>query len=541
MKQRLQSITFSAIKGVLHLGSRLPLVGGVFARFESAWQGWGERSWLQQSLQDARFDIDAATRQELQRRHRYWVSNNPLVQKIRNLFLQFAVGPGGLTVTPNSDDENWNHSRTHAFNLWAREPDLGSRLTLPGCTRQWAGQLFDDGEFFIYKRTLPNGLKAVQTIEAHRICTPSKVKEYRGMSIFDGCVVDANGKTQFYAVRVNQDSSLNGFLDQQGQKNYGEEEFSFVKASAGAKSDGIIHKFKHRRPGQLRGIPEGFSGMNILHDLDDLQKLEMQCAKMAAEIGLTETNPSGELDVLANRKLKTSIQTVNGSGQPVTKNVWADYNVSFGGKKLALKSGDNLQNFMVNRPTVAQQDYYDLLISQICANYNVPVMIAFPHAAAKASGPAIRAELDICSNAFRVNFEIVAEALRELYEWQGEWAKDYDLMQDGACPPDYFACVIRPPRSPNVDIGYTARALQTELELGVKTIQDVYAEKQQDWRVQLRQIAEAVAFTKELAKEFGIDADQITSLAEKQILPPAPGGGTKPEAVEDLEPQEVQA
>lgn len=34
-------------------------------------------------------------------------------------------------------------------------------------------------------------------------------------------------------------------------------------------------------------------------------------------------------------------------------------------------------------------------------------------------------------------------------------------------------------------------SLQTELQIGVKTIQDVYAEKQQDWRVQLRQIAES--------------------------------------------------
>ncbi len=67
-----------------------------------------------------------------------------------------------------------------------------------------------------------------------------------------------------------------------------------------------------------------------------------------------------------------------------------------------------------------------------------------------------------------------------------------------------------------MDIGYTAKALEIELNLGVKTIQDVYAEKQQNWRVQLRQIAETQAYVKTLAKEFDIDPAQITKLALEQ-------------------------
>lgn len=475
----------------------------VFARYESAWQGWGERSWLQQSLQDARFDIDAATRQELQRRHRYWVSNSQLVQKIRSLFIQFAVGPSGLQCVPNSSDETWNECRATSFEAWSHRPDVSSLSNLRQLTVTWAGQLFDDGEFFILKTRDKKGRPAIQTIEAHRVCTPSgKLKEYKGRPVVDGIVCDDNGRPTHYAVRVSP-----------VQKSYQtpqDDDFTFVEAS------NVIHKFKVHRPGQLRGLPEGFSCMNVLHDFDDLQKLEMQCAKLAAEIATVETNPSGELDTYANRKARMRIMTQDGSGNAATKTVYSDYNVTLAGKRYALRSGDKLENFMVNRPTVVQQQYWDLLITQICCGYKTPKLLVMPYSL---QGTVTRADLDVCANQFRVNFELVAEALREIYEWQGVWANDFDMTQDGEAPDDHHCVVIRPPRAPNVDIGYTAKNLETELTLGVKTMQDVFAERQQNWREQTKQIAEYLAFVKRTAAEFGVDPGQITKLAVETESP----------------------
>lgn len=495
--------------------SRLPIIGQVFNRYESAWQGWGERSWLFQSLQDARFDIDASTRCELQRRHRYWVSNSQLVQKIRNLFIQFSVGPCGLKPVPNSSDEEWNHTRTHSFSDWSKEPEVSSRTSLSQLTISWAGQLFDDGEFFILKTQDSMGRPAVQTIEAHRVCNDPSAKDYQGMPVVDGIVMDRSGKPKFYAIKttpVETASVLGG-----------------VRASWGyLKASDVIHKFKVRRPGQLRGIPEGFSGMNVLHDFDDLQKLELQCAKIASEIATVETNPSGELDTSMNRRSRLSLQTQNAQGAPTTKNTWADYQVTMGGKRFALRSGDKLENFMVNRPTVVQQEYWDLLVAQICCSYNTPKLLVMPFSL---QGTVTRADLDVCASAYRMNFEFVADALRELYEWQGAWANDFDLSQDGATPYDHAQVVIRPPRAPNVDIGYSAKSLETELLLGVKTVQDVYAEKQMDWRVQTRQIAEYLSEVKKLAKEFGIEPGQITKLAVETETPQAEA--TEPPETDD--------
>ena len=502
------------MKKIFQFLAKLPLIGRVFARYEGAWQGWGERSWLQQSLQDARFDIDAATRQELQRRHRYWVSNSAIVQKIRSLFKQFTVGPCGLAVTPNSADEEWNTTRHNAFSAWAKMPDLASTQTLAQCSDTWAGQLFDDGEFFILKTKDAKGRPAIQTIEAHRIKTPPKSTTYQGMPVYDGVAVDANGRPAWFAVQTGDQFPQTGYDPSAAQwLNGSGQTFVWVKASD------MIHKFKLRRPGQLRGIPEGFSAMNTLHDLDDLQKLEMQCNKLATEIGLVTTNPAGELDTQNNRRNKITIQTVNGAGQAVNKPTWVDYNVSYGGKNYALKSGDKLENFMVQRPTLSQQNYWDFLISQVCISYNTPKLLVLPYSL---QGTVTRADLDVCANAYRVNFELVAAALQEIYQWQGVWANDFDLSQDGATPDDHMEVVIRPPRSPNVDIGYTAKALEIELRLGVKTIQDVYAEKQQNWRVQVTQIAEAIVFMKDLCDlpqfKGKVTPGQISSLAVEQAI-----------------------
>jgi hypothetical protein len=257
--------------------------------------------------------------------------------------------------------------------------------------------------------------------------------------------------------------------------------------------------------------------------------LEMQAAKLAASIGNVEINPTGELDVSALRRSKLKIATTGPTGNAITKDGDQFYKVTMGTNNIALKVGDSLQQFMINRPTVATQGYWDLLISQVCCAYNVPKLLVVPYSL---QGTVTRADLDVCANAFRTNFEIVRCVVEEVYEWHTEWAVKFDRGMDGKKPADYLACIIRPPRAPNVDIGYTAQALALELEVGTKTIQDVYAERQQDWREQLRQIAETEGFINDLAKEFGISPERIAN----KVLKSKPAAAAK----EDLDGEDAK-
>lgn len=526
--------TFSKLMTrALRFAGRVPVIGDaiVKASFDAVRQTWGERSWLFQSLQDAWMEIDRLTRYELQRVHGGLVENSCIVQKIRCLFVQFSVGAAGLKCTPNASSmdsvpgsdtaaektavENWNTARGANWERWFRCPELNSNISGAQSTRVWAGLLFDTGEIFVNltyedaksaRGVVASRTPKFQTIDSHRCETPSDRKENGGNPIIDGVEMTPGGKPVAYWFKKTNFEALltNGY---QGQQL-----FDRIPAydCRNWKAGGVIHTFKMRRPGQVRGIPEGFSVYNLVRDNMDLHKLEMQAAKLASDIANVETNATGELSALTNRRARMGIGSLNADNQITTRTINADYKVSIGSKSIALREGSSLQQFMISRPTVATQDYWDLHYTMICIGYDIPKMLVMPYSL---QGTVTRADLDISGYGFgQVNFEIIAELLTTVYEWQAQWAHDYDRTMDGAWPEDYCAVFIRPPRKPNVDIGYTAKAVETEVKLGIRTIPDIYAEKQQDWRVKTIEICEYLKFVKDQAKQFEVDPANVTDL-----------------------------
>ena len=151
MKKTFQRFAFAAVLTGFAVAKKIPFLRTAMNRYEAAFQGWGERSWLFQSLQDSWLEIDAMTRQELQRIHEALIENSTIVQKIRGLTLQFSVGPAGLKAIPESSDEGFNDARSVSWEQWWRRPELGSDISGAQLTRVWAGLLFDKGEIFVYK------------------------------------------------------------------------------------------------------------------------------------------------------------------------------------------------------------------------------------------------------------------------------------------------------------------------------------------------------------------------------------------------------
>jgi hypothetical protein len=496
-----------------HLPTLARLFGKVFNRLESAYQQWGVRRWLQTTFQDARFEFDFNAVQETCRKHLDLVENTPIIQKIRNLKLQFAVGVGGLRVIPNAGDddlpsgtlEEWNVSRALSWDAWAKSPELGSNLSLGDLTLQWEGMLFDVGNILVQKTRDERGRPKIQTIDFLRLQTPPQLKGEEGKSICQGVKLTKikmpvliDGKTVMKEITTGKPFSY--FIRDEFDLN------SFAEIPA----EQIIHKFRAIRPGMVVGLPEAFSVINKIIDYTDLHILEMSASKLAGKIANVHKNPSGEFDTMSMRRAGMKVQGQPAGGGPqVTKSYGEFYDVTIGAEDYAIPIGSDIKNFQIARPTVAQQDYWQHLVSEICAGYNAPKLLVFPFSL---QGTITRADLDVCANAFRADFEIVAGIVREIYEWQTLWAIKFDRSLDGKPPAAPLGCVIRPPRAPNVDIGYTAKALEIELRLGVKTIQDVYADKNENWRDQLRQVAEAMAFIKALEKEFDLPPGQISSL-----------------------------
>jgi capsid protein len=485
----------------------------IVARLESAYQQWGTRRWLQTTFQDARFEFDFAAVHECCRKHLDLVENTPIIQKIRNLKIQFGVGVGGLKLIPNAGDtdmdsevlEAWNEARSAGWERWARTPELGSNLSLSELTVQWEGSLFDVGNVLVQKTRDENGQPKIQTIDFLRLQTPPRLAGEEGKTIIQGVrLTKINVPARVDGVMTTREVIIGKPASYFIRDEFDPALFTEVPASQ------IIHKFRAIRPGMMVGLPESFSVINKIIDYGDLHILTMGAAKIAGKIANVHKTISGEFDTLSSRRAGMKTQSSQGNGgTPATKSYSEFYDVSLGAEEYAIPIGQDIKNFQVVRPSPAEQDYWQHIISEICAGYNVPKLLVFPFSL---QGTVTRADLDVCANAFRSDFEIIASIVREIYEWQSQWAIRFDRSLDGTVPANPLQCVIRPPRAPNVDIGYTAKALEIELRLGIKTIQDVCADKNEDWHVVLRQVAESMAYIKRLEKEYGLLPGQISSL-----------------------------
>ncbi len=501
IKQRI-SFALSALLGRVALN-----------RYEGATQSWGERSLLNAGVQDAKYDADQSSRLELVRRSRYWERNNAIVNRLADVFEQYTVGPSGLQVIPNHPtDTDWNNSASHWWADWGKFPDVASALPLGVVQSVMARTWFVDGEVFIYKTFSPeSGRPRIQLIEGHRIGTPPSMRAMEGKSIVDGIefATDANqqpiGRPQRYWYRTDSNPAYGSPYYQLGQPGSNAQAWDYIDGER------MLHLFEPNRPGMFRGLPFLYPVMNDLHDLDDLQQLEMKCAKSNAEVANVVTNKTGEATNLVNaRRQKWSINSQNAAGQPTTKEAPLFYEMTVGGRTVYVSNGEKFEQFKSDRPGAAQQMYWDYLVRKICAGVGISSLLVMPFSL---QGTVTRADMDVSNMFFRARSAVLAAIMREIYLWSMSWAVKFDRRLDGA-PRDWWHVNVRPPRSATADVGRNSQAVLEELEAGTRTFQDVCAELGHDWRHVLRQKAVEAKFISDLADEFDVTREQISQLAK---------------------------
>lgn len=500
----------------LHVARNTPLVGRVFARFEAAYTNWGARRWLWHAYQDARFELDWGQSMEICRKHIYFCENNPVVRRIEWLRMQYAVGVDGLQITPDATDatiempalEEWNKGRAKEWDKFCKSPDISNNLTMGQLTMLWERQLFRVGNIIVIKTTDENGELKIQTVDRLRLQTPTQFIGEENKTVCQGIrlkkitvpVVEIEGQKRVRRMK----EVVTGKPD----IYYIRDEFELDKF-AEVPAENVIHKFDVLMPGQMVGIPDGHAVINLLHDWEDLQIMEMQASKLAARTATVETNATGEKQADTARTSRLTISGVNKDGSATTKTALYDYKCTLGAEEIAMFRGDKLENFMVERPTVAQQEYWDFLLAQICMGYNVPRLLVAPYSL---QGTVTRADLAVARDAFRRDFELVAAVLQEIYEWWSERDTRHNTANYGRdIPTDHDACEIHPPDGPDVDIGYTAQSLAIEMELGATNLAQICGRRKLNWRTVVRQTAQIEAAIDKEAEAAGIDPARISS------------------------------
>ncbi len=489
--------------------------------YEGGWP-WltGERSWVPAIVQDAKFDQNFVTRRELLRKARYFSQNNPVIKRILEVDQTYTIGASGLRAVPSSSDSDWNKRAKEVWHEMSEGAGLeGEALS----TMMHIGHQCErtDGEIFYVKtrraltpremslRIGPVGKRpCLQMIEAHRVETPFSRWNEDINDVVDG-------------VQLKQIKLPDGRLTSVKEGYWIRDSFGMFESDSSWSlypPDGVLHVGEAQRAGQLRYVSPFYSVMTVVNDFYDLQKVEMMAAKDGAEKSTFIKTPSGELDTEELYRAGFGGRN-SGQGQNddppcppgVNPEEWnfqcfkkkaEFYRRIIGGRTTAMRPGDEVQQFLNNRPTVVSREYWYFLISVICAGLGVSVLLIFPDFSDNHQGTAIRSELVIASQLFNRRGLKWKQMIADVWEYFMGWAIHNDRRV--ADPPaDWRKISVYSPRSVDVDVGRNAAATLGFLAAGATNWGRILGPEGLDWREEMDHLAEQVAYAKSIGLEAG--------------------------------------
>lgn len=472
----------------------------IFGFIEAGQRVSKDRGFTPGWVQDVRFDASTATRLEVLRRSRWQEWNSPVSNRLASLFVQYTVGPKGLRFTPASSSDDWNRAWSPEFAAWSEYCDRARRQNFVSFQQNAALRWYHDGEFFIYLtrgqegsdgRTYPRLLG----IETHRVGTPGKFMDREGVDIHDGIEVDVYGRPLAYYV----------------SDTFAGDTYRRIPAEF------MVHIFEPSRPGQLHGHPFCTPVLLELEDLRDLQLLEMRAAKLAASIANVLTTKHGNVPSAKQlQKVGIEIAKLAGSTSEEPEERQKSVQRILGGETVALYEGEDLKQFKSDRPSVVTQAYWDFLVTKICSGVGIDRQLAYP---VSIQGTVARANLDVSAAWFRSRSAVLQSAFGRVYNYVTADAVAYNPRLPKA-PADFRTVTVRPPRSPNVDIGRNSQAMLNELAAGVRTLEGIWGEDGEDYRERgdqserekiydIRRKARLLKATGEIAKAEGVDPEQL--------------------------------
>jgi capsid protein len=340
--------------------------------------------------------------------------------------------------------------------------------------------------------------------------------EQEGGNVIDGIQIDPKTRRRLgYWVRTLDSSPMLGFANLlYPYIGSNQQEYTFVKA------ENMIHLFKRFRPGLQRGVPSIFCVGNDLHDLSDLQNLEMKACKSIADLAKIWITKTGEApDSSSFRNVPRVIYTLDANGNPIQKPAPVEYDVTQGGKDTALKPGEKVETLASDRPSVAAREFWDYLTFRLCAGMGISRLLVAPYAPAQ--GTVVRTDLDCNTTFFRSRSRAMMLVARKIYRFKLGWGVDWDRRLIGA-PPDWKRCKVRPPRSITADVGHNSEAVINEYNAGLRTAQDIYQEAGEDLEEKMAERDAAWQLAKAMSEKSGTPIEYLLP-PPKSSAPPPPG------------------
>jgi hypothetical protein len=197
----------------------------------------------------------------LRDRARSLVRDNPYAERIVTVWRAHLVG-NGIIAEPQTGDETLDEKLRTAWQAFADdgECDADGLNDLYGLQGLVSDAVVTDGECLVRVRTrrVADGYRVpmqLQILEAdHLDHTRNSFDQSTGRATIMGIQLSPLGEREGYWIWRNHP---------------GDNVFAFQQASVFVPADQILHIFRRRRPGQMRGVSWMHAVINTLRDLDD--------------------------------------------------------------------------------------------------------------------------------------------------------------------------------------------------------------------------------------------------------------------------------
>jgi len=431
------------------------------------------KHWANADLLSAEAANSPEVRRILRSRSRYEVANNSYASGVVLTLQNYLIGSGPRLQLLIPASRNLNTEIEAKFCEWAMAVKLGQKL------RTMKESKTVDGEAFLLLRTnpgLPTPVKLdVETVEADQVTTPNfRPSPYAT----DGIVFDEYANPRYYHVLKSHPGSSTAGLAA---------EVEIVPAAY------MIHWFRPRRPGQVRGIPEIMPALPLFAMLRRYTLAVLGAAETAADFAAviqTDSPADGEAQALEPMdvfSLETRSATV-------------------------LPAGWSLGQLKAEQPTNTYPMFKAELLNEIGRCVNMPFNLvtcnssSYNYSSGRLDYQCFYADLGVERN------DVECYTVRRVFL---AWLEEAGLI------PGYIASPlvrqfssggdVRPaiPQKwywdglPEVDVVKSAEADDIRLLNNTTTLSAIYARDGGDWEVGMRQRAVEQALQRELGVVSG--------------------------------------
>jgi capsid protein len=414
--------------------------GGSYSGWQSTMFSNSRRAIFGQAPGDLRQDLTPWNRMAMIRKCRWAERNSGLFKQILNDMVLYSVGDGIKAQSHASTPEMQEVYEAY-FAERAKRIDITNRFSFYQAQAILLRGMIRDGDSFAAKVRNAQGEAKLQLMEAHRVGDPlDETVVIPG--IHDGIIYGPYG--EYTAVNVYKSDGANRQILAQS----------------------MMHVVDHEYASGCRGVPLLQSSINSIQD-------EM-------EGGILDQDTANELGAL-NTPSYTSIAN------------------TMGGKLLVLDQGESMSSFQSNRPNSTFVGFLAALERDIAQGV---LPYEFVGDSSKLGGATVRLVTAKAGRVFSKYQGIIIETFC-VPTWGyiiGQGIAAGEIPDD----PHWNRVSWTTPKSVTVDAGREAANDRADVEMGLLSMSELYAQRGLDFRTEMDKRAADMVHIQNLAKQYGI-------------------------------------